>query len=128
MRTLIVDDSAVMRKFVERSLRQAGFDITELHQASNGTEALEVSRNVGSFDLILSDINMPVMDGVEFLEQRRLQQLVPEAPIIMLSTEASEKLILRAKSAGASGYICKPFSPAQLKACIGPLLSARVQS
>ena len=128
MRTLIVDDSAVMRKFVERSLRQAGLDITELHQASNGTEALEVLKTVRSFDLILSDITMPVMDGLEFLKQRRIQDLAPQVPVIMITTEASADQVFLAKSAGASGYLCKPFTSDQVKACIDPLLSTRTQS
>ena len=127
MRTLIVDDSAVMRKFIERSLRQTGLDISELYQAGSGVEALEVLRTVGGFDLIFSDINMPEMDGLEFLAQRRVQQLAPAVPIFMITAEANETLLLRLKSAGASGCLCKPFTPDQVKACLAPLLSAHSQ-
>src|ERR1700675_2199600 len=67
-RVLIVDDSSVMRKIVERSLRQAGLDLGEVVEAGNGIEALAAVRE-GAFDLILSDINMPAMDGLEFLRQ-----------------------------------------------------------
>ena len=67
LRVLIVDDSSVMRKIVERALRQAGLDLTEVLEASNGAEALAEAQK-GSLDIILSDINMPVMDGLEFLK------------------------------------------------------------
>lgn len=125
MRTLIIDDSAVMRKVIERSLRLAGFDISELYEAGNGAEALDVLQRTHPFDLILSDINMPAMDGLEFLEQCRLQNLAPGVPIVMITTEASEALVLRAMGAGASGYISKPFTPDQVKARVGPLVIAR---
>ena len=127
MRTLIVDDSVVIRKFIERSLRQAGLNISELHQAGDGVEALEVLRTVSGFDLIFSDINMPGMDGMEFLKQRRVQRLAPAVPIIMITAEANDTLLLRVKSAGASGYLCKPFTSDQVKACLGSL-SADAQS
>ena len=127
MRTLIIDDSVVIRRFIERLLRQAGLHISELHQAGNGIEALEILRTISSFDLIFSDINMPGMDGMEFLKQRYLQHLAPAVPIIMITAEASETLLLRVKSAGASGYLRKPFTSDQVKACLGPLLSAHAQ-
>ena len=124
MRALIVDDSAVMRKVVERALRQAGMDLTEVLQAGNGAEALEALRaSLAPLDLILSDINMPTMNGLAFLEQRRLENLAPGVPIVMITTEGSEPLVLRAISAGARGYICKPFTPDQVKARVLPLLS-----
>ncbi len=128
MRTLIIDDSVVMRKFIERVLRQAGLAISELYQAGNGVEALEVLRTVGGFDVIFSDINMPAMDGFEFLEQRRVLRLAPAVPVIMITAEASEGLLPLLYSAGASGYLCKPFTADQVKVCLGPLLDARAQS
>ncbi len=128
MRTLIIDDSVVMRKFVERVLRQAGLDISELHEAGNGVEALEVLRTVSAFDFIFSDINMPRMDGLRFLEQRRAERLALAVPVIMITAEASEGLLSLIHSAGASGYLCKPFTADQVRVCLGPLLSVRTQA
>ena len=123
MRTLIVDDSAVMRKVVERAVRQADIPITDVLQASNGEEALAILRQEGnSLALILSDINMPVMDGLAFLEQRLRENLAPGVPTVMITTEGAEPLVMRAIAAGATGYICKPFTSEQIKARILPLL------
>jgi len=128
VRALIIDDSAVMRKVIERALRQSGLDLTEVMQASNGEEALEVLRGDASsptkISLIISDINMPVMDGLQFLEARRDQQLAVGVPVVMITTEGSEPFVLRAIAAGAQGYICKPFTAEQVKARVMPLLQA----
>lgn len=123
MRALIVDDSAVMRKVVERALRKAGLNLTEVLQAANGSEALALIRAGSALDLILSDINMPVMDGLEMLEQLRKLELATDVPIVMITTEGSAPLVLRAIAAGARGYICKPFTPDQVQARILPLLT-----
>ncbi|HEY0163247.1 MAG TPA: response regulator [Edaphobacter sp.] len=126
MRALIIDDSAVMRKVVERALRQSGIDFTEVLQASNGEEALEALRGdaANKLNLIVSDINMPVMDGLQFLETRRDQNLAPGVPVVMITTEGSEPFVLRAIAAGARGYICKPFTAEQVKERVIPLLGA----
>jgi two-component system chemotaxis response regulator CheY len=128
MRVLIVDDSAVMRKVIERALRQAGLELDEVLQAGDGLQALEVLRNDASqhIDLILSDINMPGMDGLEFLEKRKEESLALTTPIVMITTEGSEPLVRRAIAAGARGYICKPFTADQIKARVSPLLPAPV--
>ena len=123
IRALIVDDSSVMRKIVERSLRQAGLDELVVHEAGSGVEGLEILRGQ-NFDLILSDINMPSMDGLEFVRQIREQKLAPGVPVVMITTESSEEHVKQAIQAGARGYIRKPFTAEQVKERVLMLLAA----
>jgi two-component system chemotaxis response regulator CheY len=123
IRTLIVDDSSVMRKIVERALRQAGLDGLVVHEAGSGVEGLEVLK-AQAVDLILSDINMPAMDGLEFLRQIRAQNLAVGIPVVMITTESSEEHVKQAIEAGARGYIRKPFTAEQVKERVLPLLHA----
>jgi two-component system, chemotaxis family, chemotaxis protein CheY len=120
---LIVDDSSVMRKIIERALRQAGLSLGDVFEASCGVEALELLRRQ-KVDLILSDINMPQMDGLEFLRQLQAQNIAPGVPVVMITTESSEEHVRTAIAAGAYGYIRKPFTPEQVKDRILPLFSA----
>jgi len=121
VRALIVDDSAVMRKIVERSLRQAGVDLAEVREAGNGAEALGALNDSG-VDLILCDINMPVMDGIEFLRQLQSVSNAKGVPVVMITTEGSESHVVQALSIGARGYIRKPFTPEQVREHVVPLL------
>ncbi|MDQ2834003.1 MAG: response regulator [Acidobacteriota bacterium] len=115
-----------MRKVIERALRQAGLELTEVLQASNGEEALQTLRDnqssSGTLALILSDINMPVMDGLQFLENRQKECLAEGVPVVMITTEGNEAFVIRAIAAGAQGYICKPFTAEQVKVRVLPLL------
>lgn len=123
IRALIVDDSSVMRKIVERSLRQAGLDPLVVREAGTGAEALEVLRT-NRVDLILTDINMPAMDGLEFVCQLKAQNLAPGIPVVMITTESSEEHVKQAIMAGARGYIRKPFTAEQVKERVLPLVRA----
>jgi len=123
VRSLIVDDSSVMRKIVERSLRQAGLETLVVFEAGSGLDGLELLKTQ-QVDLILSDINMPSMDGLEFLRQLRAQNLAPNVPVVMITTESSEEHVKQAILAGAQGYIRKPFTAEQVKERVLPLLSA----
>jgi two-component system chemotaxis response regulator CheY len=123
IQTLIVDDSSVMRKIVERALRQAGLDPLVVHEAGSGIEGLDVLK-AAKVDLILSDINMPSMDGLEFLRQLRAQNLAPGVPVVMITTESSEEHVRQAILAGAQGYIRKPFTTEQVKERVLPLVHA----
>jgi two-component system chemotaxis response regulator CheY len=123
IRTLIVDDSTVMRKIVERSLRQAGLSPLVVYEAGSGIEGLEVLKSK-EVDLILSDINMPSMDGLEFLRQIKAQNLAPGVPVVMITTESSEEHVKQAILAGAQGYIRKPFTAEQVKERVLSLLNA----
>jgi two-component system, chemotaxis family, chemotaxis protein CheY len=124
IRMLIVDDSSVMRKIVERSLRQAGLSIEQVFEAGNGAEALATVQ-ANKLDLILCDINMPVMDGLEFVKQLPNIALAKGVPVVMITTEGSEGHVVQALSAGASGYIRKPFTAEQVKEHVLPLLAGK---
>ncbi len=119
--TLIVDDSSVMRKIVARALQQGGVSIAEILEAGNGSEALDILRH-RKVDLVLSDINMPVMDGLEFVRQLQSVENAKGVPVVMITTEGSESHVMQAISCGARGYIRKPFTPDQMKKHVLPLL------
>jgi two-component system chemotaxis response regulator CheY len=116
---LIVDDSSTMRKIVSRSLRQAGLVVDEIFEAGDGIEGLN-ALGANKVDLILSDINMPNMDGLEFIKQLRAKGY--KAPVVMITTEGGEDIIREAIASGASGSIRKPFTPEQLQEKLGGLL------
>lgn len=123
VRALIVDDSSVMRKIVERSLRQAGLEPLAVLEAGSGVEGLEVLQT-RKVDIIFSDINMPLMDGLEFVRQIHAQKLAEGVPVVMITTESSEEHVKQAIEAGAMGYIRKPFTADQVKRRVLPLLGA----
>ncbi|HMD97495.1 MAG TPA: response regulator [Terriglobia bacterium] len=123
MCVLIVDDSSVMRKIVQRSLRLAGLDIETVLEADNGEQALTIVQQ-NTVDLIFSDINMPKMDGLEFVRQLQSLEAAKGIPIVMITTEGSQSRVVEALSLGARGYIRKPFTPDQVKERIAPLLEA----
>ena len=124
IRALIIDDSSVMRKIVERSLRQAGIELTKVFEAGNGAEALGVLKE-NQVDLILCDINMPVMDGLEFIKQLPGVANAKEVPVVMITTEGSETHVVQALSCGARGYIRKPFTPEQVREQVMPVLGGK---
>lgn len=118
---LIIDDSNTMRKIVQRSLRQAGFEFDKILEAGDGQEALSVLAGE-KVDLILSDINMPNMDGLEFLRQKAGNDAIKDIPVVMITTEAGADIIGEARSLGAKGSIKKPFTADQVQDIIGALL------
>lgn len=118
---LLVDDSSTMRKIIGRSLRQAGIDFDNIYEAGDGLEALEVLEKE-SVDIVLSDINMPNMDGISFLKEKSSRDNMKDIPVLMISTETGEDIIGEAKSYGAVGAIKKPFTPDKVNEVLGPLL------
>jgi two-component system chemotaxis response regulator CheY len=124
IRALIIDDSSVMRKIVERSLRQAGIELSQIFEAGNGAEALGVLKE-NQVDLILCDINMPVMDGLEFIKQLPGVANAKGVPVVMITTEGSESNVVQALSCGARGYIRKPFTPEQVREQVMPVLGGK---
>jgi len=111
---LIVDDSAAIRKILHRVLVQAELQLGTVSEANDGQEALTAlsGKSVG---LILSDINMPNMDGIEMLSKIKANEAWKNIPIIMITTEGSQEKVLQALQLGASGYVRKPFTPDQIK-------------
>jgi len=118
---LLVDDSSTMRKIIGRSLRQAGIDFDNIFEASDGVEALEVLEKE-QVDIVLSDINMPNMDGITFLKEKSTRESIKDIPVLMISTETGDDIIGEAKSYGAIGAIKKPFTPDKVNEVLGPLL------
>ncbi len=118
---LIVDDSNTMRKIVSRSLRQAGLDFDDILEAGDGQQALEVL-GANQVDLVLSDINMPNMNGIEFLRAKAENDAIKEIPVVMISTETGADIIGEATALGAKGAIKKPFTPDSVNDIIAPLL------
>ncbi len=115
---LIVDDSSTMRKIVARSLRQAGFDFETILEAADGQEALSVLEE-SKVDIILSDINMPNMNGVEFLREKADNPAIAGIPVVMITTEAGSEILREALQLGAKGSIKKPFTPDQVQKILG---------
>lgn len=111
---LIVDDSAGIRKILQRVIRQAEVPVGAMHEASDGTEALEVLKT-HSVGLILSDINMPNMNGLELLSSLKASEALKHVPVVMVSTEGSQAKVLEAVQLGAAGYVRKPFNAEQIK-------------
>jgi two-component system chemotaxis response regulator CheY len=115
---LAVDDSASMRQMVSFTLKGAGHDVVE---ASDGSEALKIAQGQ-SVDLVLSDVNMPNMNGIELCKNLRQLPSYKFTPILMLTTESAGDKKQEGKSAGATGWIVKPFNPDQLLTTIKKVL------
>lgn len=111
---LIVDDSAAIRKILQRVLRQAEVPLGQVFEAGDGLEALELLKNQ-AVGLILSDINMPNMDGLQFLSQVRANDAWKSVPVVMITTEGGQTKVMEAVQLGASGYVRKPFTADQIK-------------
>lgn len=115
---LAVDDSASMRQMVSFTLKGAGHQVDE---AANGQEALSKAK-AGKYDLIVTDVNMPVMDGITLIRNLRAEAAYKFTPMLMLTTESAADKKMEGKSAGATGWIVKPFNPDQLVATINKVL------
>ncbi|WP_438971106.1 response regulator [Methylophaga sp.] len=115
---LAVDDSASMRQMVAFTLKGAGHDVTD---AEDGKQALDIARKQ-SFDLVLTDVNMPVMDGLSLTRELRQLQPYRFTPILVLTTEAGPEKKQEGRAAGATGWLVKPFNPEQLLATVKKVL------
>jgi two-component system, chemotaxis family, chemotaxis protein CheY len=111
---LIVDDSAAIRKILQRVLRQTDLNLGEISEAGDGSEAVEILKN-RTFGLILSDINMPQMDGLQLLARIKEMDHLRNVPVIMITTEGGQGKVMEAVQLGATGYVRKPFTADQIK-------------
>jgi two-component system chemotaxis response regulator CheY len=118
---LVVDDSAAIRKILQRVLRQTGMAIRSIHEAGDGEEALAVMSQ-HSVNLVLSDINMPKMDGLQLLAALKASPHWRNIPVVMITTEGGETKVAEAVKLGAAGYVRKPFTADQIKEKLAGIL------
>ena len=118
-RVLVVDDSVSIRQMVEMTLKSADFDVT---LAEDGRHALDMCQGE-SFDYVLTDQNMPRMDGLSLIKALRSKPNFTRVPIIMLTTEAGDDMKAQGKAAGATGWMVKPFDPNKLVTVLNKLAS-----
>jgi two-component system chemotaxis response regulator CheY len=118
---LIVDDSSTLRAVIAKTLRMAELPIQEVHQASNGAEALKV---LGEHwvDLVFTDLNMPVMDGLALVERMAQDDLMKTTPVIVVSTEGSATRVEELKQKGVSAFVRKPFTPELIRETVETVL------
>lgn len=118
---LIVDDSSPMRMIIKKNIKASGFKTGNLFEAANGMEALEIIKTEW-LDIILTDYNMPVMNGLELVSEIKKIDAAKDIPIVMISTEGSKERINAFFESGITGYIKKPFTPQVIKAKLNELL------
>jgi two-component system chemotaxis response regulator CheY len=111
---MIVDDSAAIRKILRRVLAQAEVPVGEVYEASDGIEAFAALKKT-PVGLILSDVNMPNMDGIELLSKLKADEQLKRVPVVMITTEGSHARVMQALELGAAGYVKKPFTAEQIK-------------
>ena len=117
-RVLVVDDSATVRQQVGNALQQAGYEIVE---AVDGADGLSKLADNSDISMVICDINMPRMNGLEMIEHIAQSKTIKKVPVVMLTTEGQPALIQRARQAGAKGWIVKPFKPDLLLAAVNKL-------
>ena len=121
LNVLVVDDSQTVRAVVAKTLRLTGAPIGEIFMAENGVEGLEVLRNQW-VDLVLSDINMPIMGGVEMIERMKQDNVLKTIPVVVVSTEGSKTRMDELISKGVRAYIRKPFTPEAIRGIIDEIV------
>ncbi|MCP3874282.1 MAG: response regulator [Desulfobacteraceae bacterium] len=118
---LIVDDSLPMRSVIIKTFKAAGYASAQFFEAANGKQALDHMKN-GWIDIVVTDYNMPVMNGLQFLKAIKTQELLKDIPIIVVSTEGNETKIKEFMDAGAKAYITKPFTPETIRDLVTDIL------
>ena len=123
-RILIVDDSPVLRATARRAVLQAGVPPANVREAQNGKEALEALAKEPA-DIVLLDINMPVMDGFQFIEQKAKEPSLAGVKVALVTTEGNKKRLERMTQLGVTHYLRKPFEPEDLRALVGALFGSK---
>jgi two-component system, chemotaxis family, chemotaxis protein CheY len=123
---LVVDDSAAIRKILQRVLRQTGMVIADIYEAGDGQEALELLK-AKTVSLVLSEINMPKMDGLQMLAALKNSPELRNIPVVMITTEGGEAKVAEAVKLGAAGYVRKPFTADQIKEKLAGILEPAMQ-
>lgn len=118
---LIVDDSLSMRSVIKKTIRVSGFKVGEYFEAADGKEALKILADAW-VDLVLTDINMPNMNGLELIAEMNNDQILSSIPVVMVTTEGSEKSVQKSMEMGAKGYIKKPFQPEDIKRILNSIM------
>lgn len=118
---LIVDDSAAIRKILQRVLRQAEVPVGEVYEAGDGVEALDLLRG-RHVDLVFADINMPNMDGLQLLGKIKSEEQWKRLPVVMVTTEGGQTKVMSAVELGAAGYVRKPFTADQIRQTLAGIL------
>jgi two-component system chemotaxis response regulator CheY len=126
LRILIVDDSPAMRAYVRRTVQLASLPVKTVFEAGNGQEALEIvnteNEAPNKLDLVFADLNMPVMNGEEFVAKLRASERDANLPVLIISTDATQRRVLKLKELGAQGYISKPCQPEMIRLKVHQIL------
>lgn len=119
-RILIVDDSPLLRATARRAVLQAGVDPSQIREAPNGQEALDALRTEPA-DIVLLDINMPIMDGFQFVEEKAKDPALADVKVALVTTEGNQKRLARMTELGVEHYLRKPFEPEELRSLVANL-------
>ncbi|MFN0105466.1 MAG: response regulator [Bryobacteraceae bacterium] len=126
LRILIVDDSPAMRAYVRRTVQLASLPVKTVFEAGNGQEALEIVNQENEapnrLDLVFADLNMPVMNGEEFVAKLRANERDVNLPVLIISTDATQRRVLKLRELGAQGYISKPCQPEMIRLRVHQIL------
>ncbi|MGM0664235.1 MAG: response regulator [Thermodesulfobacteriota bacterium] len=118
---LIVDDSIPMRAVLKKTIQASGFNVGEIFEASDGGEALEVMRREW-MDVVVSDYNMPEMNGLEMLAEMKKDEVLQSVPVVMVTTEGSRERIDLFMRMGVTDYVKKPFTPEEVRSKLDRIL------
>lgn len=118
---LIVDDSSSMRAVIKKIIKLSGFDVGEYLEASDGEEAIGILKDEW-VDVVLTDINMPKMNGLELIKEMKKGEIFKSIPVVMVTTEGSKQKMKESLNLGAQGYIKKPFLPEDIKKTLNNIM------